>query len=146
MRGNVGVRVVSVETASSGFESVGGGPLQALTIEHDYTEWLPSLNLTFDLDDDLLLRLGVARVISRPPLDELRAGRSISDPGDPPPLSGFGGNPRLDPMLANQFDASLEWYFHEESLCGGGGLLQGRRRATSATSPRRRSSTAIPIR
>lgn len=116
LRGNVGVRVVSVETSSSGFESVGGGPLQALTVDNDYVEWLPSLNMTFDLQDDLLLRFGVARVISRPPLDELRAGRSISDPGDPPPLSGFGGNPRLDPLLASQADLSLEWYFHDEAL------------------------------
>lgn len=116
MRGNVGVRFVSVETSSSGYESVGGGPLQALTVDHDYQEWLPSLNLTFDLDTDLLLRVGLARVISRPPLDELRAGRSISDPGDPPPLSGSGGNPQLDPLLANQLDVSLEWYFHEEAL------------------------------
>lgn len=116
MRGNIGVRVVDVNTSSSGFESVGGGPLQPLTVDHSYTEWLPSLNMTFDLQDDLLLRLGLARVIARPPLDELRAGRSISDPGDPPPLSGFGGNPRLDPLLANQFDVSLEWYFREEAL------------------------------
>lgn len=116
MRGNIGVRLVDVETSSSGFESVGGGPLQALTIDHEYTEWLPSLNLTFDLDSDLLLRLGAARVMARPPLDELRAGRSISDPGDPPPLSGFGGNPRLDPLIATQVDASLEWYFHDEAL------------------------------
>jgi TonB-dependent receptor len=116
MHGNVGVRVVDVQTSSSGFESVGGGPLQPLTVDHEYTEVLPSLNMTFDLDSDLLLRLGAARVIARPPLDELRAGRSISDPGDPPPLTGFGGNPRLDPLVANQVDVSLEWYFHEESL------------------------------
>lgn len=116
MQGNVGVRVVNVQTSSSGYESIGGGPLQALTIDHEYTEVLPSVNFTFELDQDLLLRLGAARVISRPPLDELRAGRSISDPGDPPPLSGSGGNPRLDPLLANQVDVSLEWYFHEEAL------------------------------
>lgn len=116
MRGNFGVRVVRVETSSSGFESVGGGPLQALTVDHEYTEALPSANVTFELSEELLLRLGVARVISRPPLDELRAGRSISDPSDPPPLSGSGGNPRLDPLLANQLDASLEYYFHDEAL------------------------------
>jgi TonB-dependent receptor len=116
MRGNVGVRFVSVETSSSGFESVGGGPLQPLTIDHDYAEALPSLNVTWELNEDLLLRLGLARVIARPPLDELRAGRSIEDPGDPPPLTGFGGNPQLDPLLANQADLSLEYYFHDEAL------------------------------
>ena len=31
-------------------------------------------------------------------------------------LTGSGGNPYLKPFLANQLDASYEWYFHKESL------------------------------
>ncbi|HVZ99923.1 MAG TPA: TonB-dependent receptor [Caulobacterales bacterium] len=116
MTGNAGVRIVDVETSSFGYEHIGGAAATPVTIKNDYTEVLPSLSLNFHLSDDQVLRVGLAKVISRPPLDELRAGRSISDPGDPPPLTGFGGNPRLDPFRATQLDLSYEYYFHPEAL------------------------------
>ena len=50
---------------------------QPSTISNDYTEALPSVNFTFNLAEDTLLRVGLARVIARPPLDELRASRSV---------------------------------------------------------------------
>lgn len=115
--GNMGARLVDVDTKSSGFESVGGGPLTAITVPHDYTEVLPSAGLNFYPHEDWILRFGVARVMARPPLDELRAGRSRSDPvSSPPPLTAAGGNPELDPFLAWQADFSAEWYFADEAL------------------------------
>jgi TonB-dependent receptor len=117
MEGNVGARLVQVDTTSAGFESVGGGPLTWITVEHDYSEMLPSLNLNFFPNDEVILRTGIARVMARPPLDELRAGRSRDDPEiAPPPLTASGGNPELDPFLAWQADLSAEWYFAEEAL------------------------------
>ena len=117
MEGNFGARLVDVDTASFGFESVGGGPLTGITVGHDYSEVLPSLNLNFFPNDELVLRFGVARVMARPPLAELRAGRSRDDPATtPPPLTASGGNPELDPFLAWQADLSTEWYFADEAL------------------------------
>ncbi len=117
MSGNVGIRVVDVTTASSGYESVGGGPLTWITVENAYTEVLPSLNMNFFLNDDVILRTGIGRVMARPPLDELRAGRYRDDPTvTPPPLTAWGGNPELDPFLAWQLDVSTEWYFADEAL------------------------------
>ena len=112
--GNVGVRVVYTNTSSTGFSSTNGGALEAVELTNDYSEVLPSLNLTFNLAEDKLLRFGVARVISRPPLDELRASRSLWN--DTPPPTGSGGNPLLDPFVANQADLSFEWYFKPEAL------------------------------
>ena len=114
LNGNVGVRIVNTETDSTGFGSVNGGTLAPVALSNDYTEMLPSLNFTFNLTNEKLLRLGVARVISRPPLDELRASRQLWNSSPPP--TGSGGNPLLDPFLANQFDVSYEWYFQPEAL------------------------------
>jgi iron complex outermembrane receptor protein len=112
--GNAGVRSVSTHTTSTGFSSTNGGALEEISISNDYKELLPSVNLTFNLADDKLLRAGIARVIARPPLDELRASRSLWN--QTPPPSGSGGNPLLDPFVANQADVSFEWYFRPEAL------------------------------
>jgi iron complex outermembrane receptor protein len=114
MTGNVGVRVVSVSTTSKGNQSV-AGIVSPASVNNDYTEVLPSASFTFDLGEDRLLRLGLARVLSRPPLDEMRVSRNLSDPLVPP-LTGSDGNPKLDPFKATQLDVSYEWYFHSESL------------------------------
>lgn len=112
--GNAGVRMVTTNTRSNGFGSTNGGDLEEVSVTNDYSELLPSANLTFQLSEDRLLRFGVARVIARPPLDELRASRSLWN--DTPPPTGSGGNPLLDPFVANQADVSYEWYFKPEAL------------------------------
>ncbi|RBL60475.1 TonB-dependent receptor, partial [Xanthomonas oryzae pv. oryzae] len=82
-----------------------------------YTDVLPSATLNFLTDDQRILRVAVAKVTARPPLDELRTGRRLDDPtvtvGQ---LTGSGGNPQLDPFKATQVAVSYEWYFHTEAL------------------------------
>lgn len=114
MTGNAGIRVVSVKTTSDGFGQVNGGTYSPVSEGESYTEALPSLNLNFSLTDDTKLRFGAARVMSRPPLDELRAGRSLYN--QTLPYTGSAGNPKLNPFMATQLDLSYEWYFHPESL------------------------------
>jgi TonB-dependent receptor len=115
--GNIGARYVDIDVASSGYEWVGGEPPVWNTIDHDYSEVLPSLNLNFYVNDEYILRFGVAKVMARPPLDEMNAVRNRDNPlTTPPPLTAWGGNPELDPFLAWQFDLSSEWYFADEAL------------------------------
>jgi iron complex outermembrane recepter protein len=111
---NAGVRFVKTKTTSGGFGSTNGGVLEPLAISNEYSEPLPSANFTFNLAEDKLLRVGVARVIARPPLDELRASRALFNTTPPP--NGSAGNPMLDPFIANQGDVSFEWYFRPEAL------------------------------
>ena len=111
---NAGVRFVETRTSSGGYGSTNGGTLETLDISNDYAEPLPSVNFTFNFTEDKLLRVGLARVIARPPLDELRASRSLWN--ETPPPVGSAGNPLLDPFIANQADVSFEWYFAPEAL------------------------------
>jgi iron complex outermembrane receptor protein len=112
--GNVGMRAVQAETTSQGYESVNSGALVPISIDNDYFELLPSLNLTLALAEDQQLRFGLARTLARPPLDELRAGRTLFNTNPPP--TGSAGNPNLKPYIANQVDLSYEWYFAPEAL------------------------------
>lgn len=84
-----------------------------------YTDVLPSLNLRFFLQDRLLLRLAAAKAIVRPNFAQMVPYNSLSfsfqTDGFTPSLvnarTGTGGNPFLKPTKANQFDASLEYYY-----------------------------------
>jgi len=111
--GNVGARVVHTETSSDGMQQGTASAFKAVTVDNDYTDFLPSANAKLDFGDGKIVRLGLAKVIARPPLDELRASRSLANWA---PWTGSAGNPKLKPFEATQFDASAEYYFRPEAL------------------------------
>ena len=110
----VGVRVAYLDTTSSGYQSTDGVNFSPVSIDNSITEVLPSLNMTWHVADDQVLRFGAAAAISRPPLDALVTGFTLNPTGTP--KTGGGGNPLLEPYKAGQFDLSYEWYFHDESM------------------------------
>ena len=81
-------------------------------VENDYDEWMPSANFKFDLNDELVLRLAAARTIALPDFSALGGAVSLNDTLS----TGSGGNPNLEPIRSNNFDATLEWYFAPKSL------------------------------
>jgi TonB-dependent receptor len=107
VRGDVGVRYVETETASTGIISG-----TTVTVTNKYDDTLPSLNLAFEPTDDIIVRFGAAKVISRPTLASLTPGGSISGQN----YTVSYGNPLLDPFRATNLDFAIEWYFAEESL------------------------------
>lgn len=121
-RGNVGVRYVRTEQTSEGAQVRSDGAIDnpfgrynALKIERTYDDVLPSLNVAFDLNDDLVLRFAAAKVMARPDFTDV-APRSSLNIGA---LTGSSGNPDLDPYRANQADLSLEWYRNNDSIVAG---------------------------
>ena len=114
LTGNVGVRVVGTWTTSDGYrQDAGASTFSASSIDNSYVDALPSANLKFDFDNGRVARLGLSRVVARPPLDELRASRTLTTWS---PYTGSAGNPDLKPFEATQFDASYEYYFRPEAL------------------------------
>ncbi|RVU07761.1 TonB-dependent receptor [Novosphingobium umbonatum] len=123
--GNVGVRFIDVTTHSGAYQGVTQWDNAAnanvtsynpVNSTNHYFRALPSLNLNFDLQPTLKLRAGVARVMARPPLDELRASQNLSYYPSSGYLAGSAGNPSLKPFMATQGDLSLEWYFHKDAV------------------------------
>lgn len=110
VRGNAGVRYVETTTTSTG--DVSG---TSVTVERSYEDWLPSLNLTFEMTPDFLVRTSVAKVMARPSLGNLTPGGSL-DSFNGPPFRYNAGNPGLDPYRATAYDVSFEYYFDDEAL------------------------------
>ncbi len=74
-------------------------------------QFLPSLNLKFDLTRNLLMRLAASKVMTLPDLANVRNSFSASFDNNSSLVTFNLGNPYLKPATAQQFDATLEWYF-----------------------------------
>jgi iron complex outermembrane receptor protein len=121
--GNVGLQVVHTDQEGEG-NQVDQSRCTGITVDTclftinrdgiTYTNVLPSMNLSFDLGNDQVLRFGAGKQMSRANLDNMRAGLSwglpTSTPFDPA-LTGTGGNPKLKPYSASSLDLSFEKYF-----------------------------------
>lgn len=136
--GNVGLRYVKTDVTSIGlrgdFDVVTNpdstirltptGDFETVTIEADSEAWLPSLNANFEVRDDMQLRVGLFRAMSRPDPASLGAGRTLNlEPGssfasveDAIASITANGNPRAEPLLSWNADLSLEWYPNPDSI------------------------------
>lgn len=103
--GNAGVRYAETKQLASGTLISGSTPVPVAYLK-EYKNWLPSLNIKAELRDDLIARFAASRVVNRPNVTDSAPRITVSR--DSPTASG--GNPDLDPFLADQYDASLEWY------------------------------------
>ena len=118
-RGNLGLRAVVTNQESTGnvVSSAGEisnafGNFTRITVDRSYTDYLPSLNFSFDLADDLVLRLAAARTLARPDYTDVAPRVTLNEGA----LTGQGGDPDVDPFRANQADVSLEWYRGKDSI------------------------------
>ncbi|SNT02542.1 TonB-dependent receptor [Sphingopyxis indica] len=78
--------------------------------KNNYRYLLPSLNLRFGVTDDLLFRLAISRVLTRPDTAYVRPYLTTGVDGNGQ-LTASVGNPYLKPATAWQFDATAEYYF-----------------------------------
>ena len=112
--GNIGVQYVRTEQSSHGFSAM-EGEVSDITRGTSYNNVLPSLNLNFDVGNDMYVRFGAAKTMARGRMDDMRAGNSVSISPTDLQWSGSGGNPDLKPWLANSYDLSFEKYFEKRS-------------------------------
>jgi TonB-dependent receptor len=131
--GNVGVRTAWTRTNVAG-SLLGVSPTGYMDVKPvryagDHAVVLPSANLAIALNDRWRLRLAASRSITRPSLADLRSAtvpasslvsilyqRGQAEIDNPSPgtlFSGVGGNPKLKPYLATNYDLSLEREFED---------------------------------
>jgi TonB-dependent receptor len=86
--------------------------------KNSYTNVLPSFNIRFRLSDDVQLRFAASEAMVRPNFSQMMPYTTLSytftptlEPDPFTPRTGVGGNTQLKPTTADQYDASLEWYF-----------------------------------
>src|SRR5690606_36494670 len=75
---------------------------------------LPSLNVSLGVTNDIVVRASAAKVMSRPALDTLTPGGTVTVSGNN--RVATLGNPNIDPTRATAYDVGVEWYFAPESL------------------------------
>jgi TonB-dependent receptor len=116
--GNYGIRHAETRVVASGFTTAGPDGPRPLHVPHEYDDDLPSLNVAFEITDDILVRGGWAKVMARPQLANLAP--SIASITTPSAVGAIGsltiGNPYLEPFRATNYDLSVEWYFSEGGL------------------------------
>ena len=128
--GNLGVQVVRTKQNSTGLAwdsgntsfSPQGTPIP-MSLGTSYTNVLPSLNLVAEITPKTLLRIGAAKTLARPNMEDMRAGfvasvsvRNQQTVGDNwGKWSGGGGNPLLRPWLSKDIDISIEHYISKRS-------------------------------
>ena len=135
--GNIGGRFVDTRITSKGYRQAylitidpgadtytvavdPTGQLTQNTAKGHYRYFLPSSNLSFDLSQQLKLRLAAYRAIARSGIESFGAGVNLN------PSTGTGtnniifnattGNPNLKPLRAWNADASLELYASKDTL------------------------------
>lgn len=109
LKTNFGVRAVDTNVTSQAWYN--SNPVE---VERSYKNFLPSMNFSLDVTENLVTRLSYGKTMTRPDLGSLNiAGPSF---GYTTRTVSNLGNPGLKPYESNDIDLSAEWYFAEESL------------------------------
>ena len=115
LRGNAGLRYVTTNLSVTGFTKP-GTTVQEYTVNHNYSDTLPSLNLALSPSDDVVLRMGAAKVMARPGLTNMNPAGSYSSTTN----QLTSGNPFLQPFRAKTYDLGAEYYFSKRGMLGVG--------------------------
>ncbi|RCS30335.1 TonB-dependent receptor [Rhodanobacter denitrificans] len=126
LRGNFGMQAQHTAQSATGERVAPGSTITGngitlipVTGSTSYTRYLPSANLIFGFTDNDNLRFSAARTLARPRMDQMNAGLGVSgnvthlastDPNQAY-FSASGGNPKLKPTMADNFNVSYEHYF-----------------------------------
>lgn len=156
VRGNFGLRYVRTETTGGGILSYVelaeddpadptqprdflpetaaylDRPNETNSIDASYEYVLPSFNLRWDLNDEMLIRFAASQAITPANIADLNSNQStqaelgfqVDETVTPPAITNialgnlrvYGGNPDLEPIEATNYDLSFEYYFGDDGL------------------------------
>jgi iron complex outermembrane receptor protein len=139
--GNVGVRAVKTEVTSIFYQaltnrcaawnppaapppcnvpgaitSARGVPVLEQVVKTDHTDYLPSLNVRWDLTKGWIGRFSLSRTLGRPNYGELAGSVVLNNTL----LTGTGGNPNLKPITSDNVDASIAYYMGTRAYVAAG--------------------------
>lgn len=114
VRGDIGVRRFETDQTSSGWLNGSSANRSYVTVDHDYSDTLPALNISIEPFEDFLIRAAYSEGISRAGLGQIVPAVNVSVAGTN--LAVTGANPLLEPTKAKSYDLGAEWYFAEGGL------------------------------
>ena len=113
LRSRFGLRFFDTQMSSQGVSN-----MQPAGINRNYSGYLPSLDLAYELAEDLIWRAGLSKNITRPSLGAMAFSVNVSQTslGETDIGQISTGNPELQPYDSDNFDIALEWYFENAGL------------------------------
>ena len=113
----------AINTAGDGstyYDGVAFNPAQGTVYfktptERTFRDALPSVNLRFEVNKDLVARFGASKTIGRQNYNVLGSGFGAPT-CNATGCNVTGPNPNLKPLYANNADVSLAWYFARRSV------------------------------
>lgn len=106
LHANAGMRYAHTRQVVVGPSQV-GTTIVDITAKSNYDNFLPSINLTYDLMDNVKLRASASRTMTRPDAGQILPGITFSDPSA---LVATAGNPDLTPYTSDNYDLGGEIY------------------------------------
>ncbi|MEO5706193.1 MAG: TonB-dependent receptor [Alteraurantiacibacter sp.] len=102
------------------FTRVIGASVGEITRGGEYSKLLPSIDFRIEPVEDVVARVSYSKTLARPDYGNLFASQTANTPDRPTLLGGVSGgsqgNPGLLPLVSENFDISLEWYFAPTSF------------------------------
>jgi TonB-dependent receptor len=106
------------------FTRVIGSDIAEINRDGEYNNLLPSIDFQIEPMDDVIARVSYSKTLARADYGNLFASQSAGAPNGPTALGGVTGgnqgNPNLKPLVSDNFDVSLEWYFAPTSYVSAG--------------------------
>lgn len=84
---------------------------ELIELAGEYDVFLPAVDLSVDLNEDMVVRASYGRTLSRPDLNRLRPNLAITDTRPGGPYQASRGNADLQPYISDNLDVSFEWYY-----------------------------------
>jgi len=90
------------------------------TQKGDYDNWLPNIDWSVSVRDDLIVRASYSQTIGRQAWDDIQGGQTLDRLVRQVAGTGSSGDPSLVPLESKNYDLSFEWYYGEGSYASVG--------------------------
>ncbi|MBL8548803.1 MAG: TonB-dependent receptor [Hyphomonadaceae bacterium] len=111
-----------VWSADNDFNSRTASTSSPVSEDGSYSNVLPAFDFSMDITDDIVGRVSWSKTLARTDYANLFANTQVrnNSPNRPTFLGGVptaqSGNPQLTPLVSDNFDVSLEWYYGDASF------------------------------
>ena len=99
--------------------------VQPVSDSGSYNNFLPAMDFQIEVAKNLITRFSFSKTIARPDYGNLFSASSVT--GAPPRpgalggiATGSSGNARLSPLISDNLDLSIEWYYKPSSFISAG--------------------------
>jgi TonB-dependent receptor len=113
-----------VWVSDNDFTRIASATVQPVSQSNEYDYLLPAIDLQIEPMDNLIARVSYSKTLARPDFGDLFASQTANTPPRPIALggvaTGVSSNPGLIPLVSENFDVSLEYYYAPTSYVSAG--------------------------